>query len=126
MLAGDFFVFAEEMRIWREMMLLDSALYFLSTLFGISEHTLIGFFSNSCGLRQGDLLFPLLFVIVMEALSKMIYAIVNGSLLSSFLVISRHDGAFNILHILFADATFDFLLGKSRSSLQLTLLVLMF
>jgi hypothetical protein len=38
-----------------------------------------GFFTNSCGLRQGDHLLSLsLFVIVIEALSKMISVIVNG------------------------------------------------
>jgi hypothetical protein len=37
-----------------------------------------GFLSSSCGLRQGDPLFSLLFVIVTEALSKMLSVTVNG------------------------------------------------
>ena len=45
-----------------------------------------GFFSSSSGLRQGDAFFPLLFVFVMEALSKMISVAVHGCLKVSKLV----------------------------------------
>jgi hypothetical protein len=42
------------------------------------NETLSCFFSGSHGLRQGDTLSHLLFVIVMEALSKMISTLVDG------------------------------------------------
>lgn len=42
-----------------------------------------GFFSSSRKLRQGDRVSPLLYVIVMGALSNMLIAIVDRSFLSS-------------------------------------------
>jgi hypothetical protein len=62
-----------------------------------------GFFSSSRGLRQGDPLSPLLFVFVMEALSQMISAAVQGGLLEGFKV-----GNTSFSHLLFADDTLIF------------------
>jgi len=45
-----------------------------------------GFFSSTQGLRQGDLLSPLLFVVVIEALSKMMSATMDRGLLAGFTV----------------------------------------
>jgi hypothetical protein len=67
------------------------------------------FFNSSHGLRQGDPLSPFLFVIVMEALSRMLSATVNGGLLSGFYVGSRHSGMIDISHMLFADDTLFFM-----------------
>jgi hypothetical protein len=67
-----------------------------------------GFFSSSHGLRQGDLLSPLLFVIVMEALSGMMYAIVDNGLLLRFSVGSRNHEEMILSHLLFADSTLIF------------------
>jgi hypothetical protein len=61
------------------------------------------FFSSSRGLRQGNPLSPLLFVFVMEALSRMLSAAVNGGLLEGFTV-----GNTSVSHLLFADNTLIF------------------
>jgi hypothetical protein len=48
---------------------------------------------------------PLLFIIVMEALGKMISAVVSGGLLSLFSMGIGNDGGIDNCHILFADGT---------------------
>lgn len=67
-----------------------------------------GFFSSSCGLRQGDHLSPYLFIIVIEALSRMQSASMNEGFLSGFSVGSRLSSVVNISHLLFADDTLVF------------------
>jgi hypothetical protein len=67
-----------------------------------------GFFNSSCSLRQGDPLFPLLLVIIMEYSHKIIYAIVNEGFFSGFSVGSRKVGVLNISHRLFTSDTLIF------------------
>jgi hypothetical protein len=66
------------------------------------------FFSRWCGLRQGDLLSPLLFVTVMETLSRMMSITVDWGLLSRFLVGSSNNEEIIVPHLLFADDTLIF------------------
>jgi exonuclease III len=67
-----------------------------------------GFFPSSRGLRQGDPLSPLLFVIVMEALSRLMGRTVQGRLLSGFTVGSSVEREVTVSHLLFADDTLIF------------------
>lgn len=65
----------------------------------------IDFFNNFQGLRQGQPLSPFLFVIAMEALNRMISAIVNNGFMAGFSVGGTNRGTLNISHLLFADDT---------------------
>jgi hypothetical protein len=66
-----------------------------------------GFFNSSCGRRQRDPLFPLLFVVVMEVLSRMLSATLNRRFLSGFFMGSSKEELF-LTHLLFADNTLIF------------------
>jgi len=79
-----------------------------------------GFFSSSRELRQGDTLSPL-FVFVMEALSQMISAAVNGGLLKGFKV-----GNATFSHLLFADDTLIFCNARPSQLCYLRSLFLLF
>jgi hypothetical protein len=61
-----------------------------------------GFFNSSRGLRQGDPLSPLLFIVVLEVLSKMLSSAIDCGRLSSFSVGSTPP-VINISHLLFVD-----------------------
>ena len=67
-----------------------------------------GFFVSSRGLRQGDPSSPLLFVIVMEALSRLLDRAVRERLCSGFIVGKSDETSLMISHLLFADDTLIF------------------
>jgi hypothetical protein len=67
-----------------------------------------GFFGSSRGVRQGDPLSPFLFVLVMEAFSRMISAMYSRGLISGFSVGSREHDRVEVSHLLFADDTLIF------------------
>ena len=88
----------------------DGSLFCLSTVrFSIlingSPH---GFFGSSRGLQQGDPLSPLLFVMVMEAVSRMLEKAVLEGRLSGFNVGVLVGRSLMVSHLLFADDTLIF------------------
>ena len=62
-----------------------------------------GFFENYRGLRQGDPLSSLLYVVVMEAVSKMMDKMVMEGRLSGFSVGTSTSDHLQVTHLLFAD-----------------------
>jgi hypothetical protein len=58
--------------------------------------------------RQGDLISPFLFVLVIEAFSRMIGAIYSKGLISGFSVGSREHDQVEVSHLLFAYDTLIF------------------
>ena len=67
-----------------------------------------GFFQSSRGIRQGDPLSPMLFVIIMEALSRMIENAIGAGMLSGFAISRNVQDPLLISHLLFADDTLIF------------------
>jgi len=66
------------------------------------------FFNSSCSLQLGDPLSPFSFVVVMEALSLMLSAVLDQGNLIGFSVGSRESEALVVNHLMFADDTLIF------------------
>jgi hypothetical protein len=67
-----------------------------------------GFFPSSRGLRQGDSLSPLLFVLVMEALNRLMDRTVARGYLEGFSVANSNVSNLKVSHMLFTDDTLVF------------------
>jgi hypothetical protein len=78
-----------------------------------------GFFESARGLRLGDPLSPLLFVIVMGAMSQMLDRAVGVGFISSFPVGSEDKNILMVLHLLFANDTLIFCEVDPNQILQL-------
>jgi hypothetical protein len=67
-----------------------------------------GFFTSSRGLRQGEPLSPLLFLIVMEVLSRMLKKVESKGLIHGFSAGCNVSNGLHISHLLYADDTILF------------------
>ena len=66
------------------------------------------FFGSSRGLRQGDSLSPLLFLVMMEVFTRMVKRMEGAGLLSGFRADGRRGRRECVSHLLFADDTILF------------------
>ena len=85
-----------------------------------------GFFGSSRGLRQGDPLSPLLFVLVMEAVGRMLDKAIHESRLSGFNVGASVGSSLMVSHLLFADDTLIFFYANIDQMLILRMVLIWF
>jgi hypothetical protein len=67
-----------------------------------------GYFNSSRGLRQGDPLSPLLFLLVMEVLSRMLKKVESEGLIQGFSAGGNSNSGLRNSHLLYADDTILF------------------
>ena len=84
------------------------------------------FFGSSRGLRQGDPLSPLLFLIMMEVFSRMLRRVEGVGLICGFNLEGRRDGGERVSHLLFANDTILFCDADVEQILHIRLLLLSF
>ena len=84
------------------------------------------FFGSSRGLRQGDSLSPMLFLVIMEVFNKMMKRAERASLLQGFRADGSRGGGVCISHLLFADDMILFCDADEEQILHVWMLLLCF
>ena len=84
------------------------------------------FFGNSRGLRQGNLLSPFLFLLIMEVLSCILKKTEEGSLIQGFHVAPNNSTSIRISHLLFTDDTILFCDASREQILSIRLVLTCF
>ena len=85
-----------------------------------------GFFGSSRGLRQGDPLSSLLFLLVREVLSRLLKRAEDGGFLSGFQASPNTTGGLHISHLLFADDTILFCDASEEQLLHIHMVLIFF
>jgi len=84
------------------------------------------FFGSTMGLRQGDPLSPMLFLVMIEVFSRMLKRVEGASLLRGFRADGRRGGGECVSHLLFADDTILFCDADVEQILHVWMLLLCF
>ena len=88
--------------------------------------SLVDLFGSSRGLRQGDPLSSMLFLIMMEVFSRMLRRVEGASLIRGFKAESKRGGGECVSHLLFANDTILFYYVDVKQILHIQLLLLYF
>jgi len=80
-------------------------MYFCISVLFFYNGEATGFFPNTRGLRQGDPLSSLLFILIMETLSRLIFQANEAGFLEGIHINSSHSEDVLISHLLFANET---------------------
>ena len=88
--------------------------------------SLAGFFGSSPGIRQGDPLSSLLFLLVMEVLSRLLKRTEDGGFLNGFQANPNTRGGLQISHLLFVDDTTLFRDASKEQLLHIRMVLIFF
>ena len=86
----------------------------------------VGFFGSSRGLQQGDHLSPLLFLLIMEVLSRILKKTKEGGFIQGFHVGPINSTGIQVSHLLFADDTILFCDASREQILSIRLVLACF
>ena len=84
------------------------------------------FFRSTRGLRQGDSLSPLLFLVMMEVFSRMLKRVKDAGLIRGFQAVGSRGVGESVSHLLFADDTILFCDADVEQILHVRMLLLCF
>ena len=102
-------------------------LFFSTVRFSVLVNgSLVGFFGSSRGLRQSDLLSPLLFLLIMEVLNRILKKTEEGGFIQGFHVGPINSTGICVSHFLFADDTILFCNASREQILSIRLVLTCF
>ena len=105
---------------------IDEDVYFYCRFSVLVNGSPAGFFGSSRGLHQGDPLSPLLFLLVMEVLSRLLKRAKHRGFLSGFQASPNTSGGLHISHLLFVDDTILFCDASEEQLLHIHMVLIFF